>query len=168
MSARLSVERLRELLAYDPGTGLFTWLVSRGPAKAGALAGSLSPIGYFQIRIDQTLYYVHRLAWLYMTGEWPKDQIDHADGNKTNNRFANLREATQSENSANTGLRPHNTSGFKGAYWIAERQKWLASIKIEGRTKFLGYFLTAEEAHAAYKTAAERRFGAFAQPARRA
>lgn len=98
----LTQEYLKSILHYSPETGLFTWLVKlSNRVKIGMLAGTVRNNGYFKININGQLYYSHRLAWLYVTGEWPKDRIDHKDNNGLNNKWINLREATASQNNKN-------------------------------------------------------------------
>ena len=99
----LTAEWLRAVLDYDPKTGLFHWRIDRGGRKAriGALAGSFDATGYIQIMIDGKNYKAHRLAWLYVTGNWPIGDIDHLNGERANNRWSNLREATKSINQQN-------------------------------------------------------------------
>lgn len=145
--------RLKELLHYDPETGVVTWRATRGGVRAGTVAGSTNHNGYLQIGVDGRDYLVHRLVWLYVHGDWPKHQIDHINGVRADNRIANLREATNAENNQNLAIRPHNTSGFMGACWDSERRKWLAQIRADGKRKYLGRFDTPEVAHAAYLSA---------------
>lgn len=162
--ADLTAERLRLLLHYDPETGVFTWLVARrGTARVGAIAGSRPGNGYWMIRVNGQLYKAHRLAWLYMYGGWPTHQIDHEDTDKGNNRWKNLRPATNGQNQANTKKRTTNTSGFKGVYWHATEKRWRAYITVNRKFKHLGYFDVRELAHAAYCRAAEEFFGEFAR-----
>lgn len=142
----VTAELVRELLSYDAGTGVFTWLVQRGRQRAGMLAGAFREDGYLQIGISGSIYYGHRLAWLYAHGRWPADQIDHIDGNPKNNRLANLRECNTAENSQNLGLRKNNTSGATGVYWDSARSKWKAQIRQDGHIKALGRFDSFEEA----------------------
>lgn len=147
--SELTLELLKSQLHYDPVTGVFTWLVSRGygPAKieAGATAGTPSD-GYVHIYLFGTPYKAHRLAWFYMTGEWPEVDTDHQDLNRSNNAWSNLRDATRSQNIRNITLRADNKSGFKGVFWHKQRQKWTARIHDDGRYKHLGMFDTAEAA----------------------
>ena len=120
--------------------------------------------GYLIIRIDDVLYRACRLAWLYMTGEWPKGDVDHKDRNKANNKWANLRDATQSQNQANTTARASCQSGLKGAYPHGQNPgRWTGQIKHNGKTLYLGSFDTPEEAHAAYRIKALELFGEFAR-----
>src|SRR5262245_46971759 len=127
---KLTADRLRELLEYDPETGLWRWLQRVNPrCKTGWFAGTLmSPKGsntsYFLIGVDRRHYLAHRLAFLYMTGEWPSGELDHRDLDGTNNRWANLREATRAQNAANMALR--NSAGLKGI--IRRKDRWQARI----------------------------------------
>jgi HNH endonuclease/AP2 domain-containing protein len=158
-----TAERVRELLDYNPLTGVFLWRVS--PANntpAGTIAGADCD-GYRLIRVAGGRYKGHQLAWLYMTGEWPSSRIDHIDTNRGNNTWTNLRYATNSQNKANMGRRADNTSGFKGVRWYPTTKKWAAQIGFQGTRKNLGYFATPEQAHAAYCEAASRLFGEFAR-----
>lgn len=158
----LTPERLREVLHYDPDTGVFTW--RSGPAQ-GRVAGWLETgprTGYIRIEIDGRAYMAHRLAYLYVTGEWPS-RLDHIDNDKTNNRFANLRIATASQNAANRRKPRNNSSGYKGVSFYKKTGKWVAYIRHNYRHKTLGYFDTPEAAHAAYCAAAQRFFGEYAR-----
>jgi hypothetical protein len=167
----LSAERLRELLHYEPATGLFFWLVvANDLVHVGDVAGHVRANGYRLIRVDGWGYPTHRLAWLWMTGEWPKASMDHADGDRANNRWNNLRQANKSQNGANSRRYASNTSGFKGVsrkrpsrHWRAP--KWLAQISVNGKVIYLGYFDTPEDAHDAYIAAAKKYFGDFARAA---
>lgn len=156
-----TAERVRELLHYDPLSGLFTRLVSRANAHVGDVAGTDSGRGYLRIRVDGKKYVAHRLAWFYMTGEWPAEQIDHINGCPSDNRWSNLREATRHQNSINTRKRQDNTSGFKGVHWHKSGKKWQAYIKLNGKKYHLGYFDTPEAASAMYEGAAAILFGNF-------
>lgn len=155
----LTQERLKELLSYDPETGVFTWMVSRKRSKSGSTAGSYTKEGYLRVVFFGVEYRLHRLVWLYMTGEWPKDQIDHIDGNPANNRFANLRDVSNCVNQQNIRKAPvHNKStGLLGATLDKETGKFRARIRVNGKKKSLGFFETPQEAHQAYLTA-KRKF----------
>lgn len=144
----LTAERLRALLNYDPGTGLFTYRNSRGRCRAGSVAGSFDKEGYVVIGLDYRAYKAHRLAWLYVTGAWPADQIDHIDGKQDNNRWANLRDADPSVNAQNR----HRYKGVPGVT-PAAYGRFRAQIHVQGQKRYLGSFRSAEEAHAAYITA---------------
>ncbi len=165
MANILTAERLREVLTYDPENGIFRWKEQLAPrGKVGTIAGNVADASRRRtIRIDKKLYLEHRLAWLYMHGFWPAEQIDHVDGDPSNNRFVNLREATNQENNFNKGPYKNNRSGFKGVSWDAARQKWTSRICIAGKIKCLGRFSSLDEAASAYRAVAERCHGDFAR-----
>ena len=149
----LTQERLKQLLAYDPETGVFNWRVNRRPTiRIGDVAGCTRD-GYAIIKIDQCIYMAHRLAWLYVHGCWPTQDIDHINRVRSDNRLANLRECSRAENCQNTAARFGNTSGHKGVSWVAKRQKWLAQIVIGGKNVNLGRYTTLEDAIAARRAA---------------
>lgn len=152
----LTVERLRELLDYDPDTGLFTWRVrTRNSVKFGDVAGCFSSTGYWQIQIDGRKHRAHRLAWLYVTGEWPTSDLDHINGIRDDNRIANLRAATRSENGQNQREpQSHNKVGYLGVH--SHQGKFRAIIILDGKKKHIGCFPTPEAAHAAYLEAKRR------------
>lgn len=156
--------RLREALHYDPETGVFTWRVANnGRIKIGQRAGSPNKEGYIQIKIDRRLYGAHRLAWFYVHGAWPKEEIDHRRGIRGDNRIGELREATHFQQMANSKRPCTNTSGFKGVSFYKRKHRWRAYIAVGGKPKHLGYFDTAEEAHEAYAETATAQFGEFAR-----
>lgn len=160
----LTLERLRELLIYDPATGEFTRRVDiYRKYRAGQKAGSRDRRGYVFLRIDYRPYTAHRLAWLYVYGVWPARDVDHIDGDCSNNRIANLRLATMSQNIANSKLSCRNKPGSKGVSWATNERKWKAQITFQSRNKHLGYFNSKEEAAACYREAATRLFGEFAR-----
>ena len=151
----LTAGRLRELLDYCPDTGVFTWKIRISNVKVGDVAGCLEKDGYLRIQIDSRLHFTHRLAWFYVTGEWPPDQIDHINGIRDDNRIANLRAATRSENGQNRRKpQANNTTGYLGV--TRHRGKFLAKIRLDGKRKHLGLFTTPEEAHVAYLEAKRR------------
>lgn len=157
---------VRELLHYDRHTGIFTWAVDRtGGTKAGMRAGYLAGGGHIQISILGKPHYAQRVAWLLTYGAWPPDDldVDHEDGDKTNNAIKNLRLATPSENAANAHkLRRNNTSGFRGVSFYKLTGRWTAKINVNRRLRHLGYFDSAEAAARAYDRAAITHFGQFA------
>lgn len=158
----LTRSRLKEVLSYSPDTGEFTWLVFRGgTSRPGSRAGVLNGNGYRRVNVDGVKYYEHRLAWLYMTGAWPKNQIDHINGNRGDNRFGNLREATPHENARNTTIRRHNTSGVLGVTFDKARGKWKAQITFCGKPICIGRFDDKEAAGKAYEDAKSRLHGTF-------
>lgn len=166
VDGNFTAEYLKFLLKYEPETGVFTWLVRRAVnTPAGKQAGSVhAHTGYLLLKINGRAYTAARLAWLYMTGSWPTDLVDHADTDKLNNRWVNLRAASQGQNIQNRDGTA--ASGLKGAYRRSDRYRnkpWTSAINLDGRLKFLGNFHTAEEANAAYETAAIAHFGEFAR-----
>lgn len=151
MQDQLTQSRLKELLDYEPETGIFRWKVARGAARVGGVAGYEMDAGYIQLSIGNKHYFAHRLAFLWMTGAWPEHEIDHIDGDRGNNRWANLRDVIRQENAHNIGTaRCNSTCGFLGASWSRKRGMWQAKITVNRKTVWLGYFPTAEQAHAAY------------------
>jgi hypothetical protein len=152
----IDVHDLRRSLSYDEKTGVFTRVKSRRPA------GYRDPRGYIQIWIGKKNFKAHRLAWMYVHGEWPELDIDHVNGEPSDNRIENLRLATRSQNLGNARLSKRNSSGFKGVTWWASRRKWASRIRVDGKGRRLGLFESAEEAHAAYCAAAARMRGEFA------
>jgi hypothetical protein len=167
----LTFARANELLTYNRRSGLLRWRVDRCTgeyasvlnAKAGDVAGTVRADGRIQIKIDGLFFYAHQLAWLLRSGEWPPEgmTIDHKDGNVANNRWANLRLATRSQNMCNRGKPPNNVSGLKGVSRYRRHGKHSARITVRGRAQLLGYFTHPEEAHAAYREAAKRLHGKF-------
>jgi hypothetical protein len=160
----ITAERLREKLHYEPSIGVFKWRIARSKARVGAVAGTAGGNdGYRKIWIDGREYKESRLVWLYMTGEWPRTDIDHCNGDKADNRWANLREATGSQNKANTPMQANNSSGFKGVSWHKGKRKWQACISLNGKIKTLGRFASRERAFLEYCFAAWRNFGDYAR-----
>lgn len=146
----ISQSYLKSILHYCPETGEFTWLVNRGQSVlAGDRAGS-SAGDYVRISINGALYKGHRLAFMYMTGAWPVNMVDHVDGQGANNRWANLRQATSAENGQNLSRRSCGKSGYRGVSWHKGNGSWQASIKLDGIGRWLGYYVRPEDAHHAY------------------
>ena len=158
----LTHKELQERLSYDSGSGLFKWLNGGNGKLRGGTAGCLMKSKYVCIRIDNKLFYAHRLAWLYTTGDWPANQIDHINLDRSDNRMCNLREATLSENNRNTKVRSDSKSGIKGAYKNRRGGRYYSKIMFNGVIYRLGSFSTAEEAHKAYCDKADELFGEFA------
>lgn len=156
-----SIERLHELLDYNPYSGCFRWKEARGRIRKGAIAGTANG-PYTSIKIDGVLLLAHRIAWAMTYGEWP-DCVDHINGIGFLNRITNLRACSHSENLRNQGINRRNTSGFKGVHWSSTDKRWRAQIKVNGCLKYLGQFETKEEAHAAYCEGAKRLHGEFAR-----
>lgn len=154
---------LLELVFYDPISGLFQARRSRRGIAAGKRLGRVDERGYRRLMLDQCQIYEHRLAWFYMTGEWPESEIDHIDHNKSNNKWANLRLATTSQNHANGRAFLQNPNRLKGTTYKQAERKWIAQIKVNGKQITIGRFQSMEEAHAAYRIAAKKYFGKFAR-----
>lgn len=158
----LSQKRLKNLIKYEPNTGKFFHLRMKGAKRkeAGCIKGGK----YLVIMIDRVLYRASRLAFLYMVGRWPKNEVDHRDGNSLNDRWENLREATRSQNARNTKRPITNKLGLKGVTRRKDRKKcYQAHITINGRFIGLGYFYTKEEAFKRYKLEAIKVGGEFAR-----
>lgn len=168
----LPIERLRELLDYDPETGALTWrarldYVGKRAAwnvrYAGQIAGTPVAGGYVCVRIGKRHFLGHRIAWAMTHGAWPEFDLDHRDGDPSNNRIANLRPATHANNLRNQRRSKSNTTGFKGV--SRRRGKFRAVIVADGRQHHLGDHATPEAAHEAYTVAAQRLHGEFARTA---
>ena len=155
----LTQQRLKELLHYDPETGIFTRKIFVKPnAKAGDIAGFHTPKGYLAFYVDKKRYLAHRIAWLYMTGSWPKYVIDHIDAGKDHNWFSNLQDITNRKNlHRKNHPNSNNTSGFVGVHYRKDKvndvKKYEACIQANDKKYRLGYFLTPEEASEAYQAA---------------
>jgi hypothetical protein len=148
----LTLDRLKDALTYAPETGSFTWRRWR----PGVVAGSLDRYGYRQIVLDGEIYLAHRLAWLYVHGCWPSEQIDHRNGLRDDNCIDNLREAACADNQQNVSKRDGATSRLLGVTWHKHARKWHAKIQRGGRKVHIGYFATEEAAHEAYLQAKAR------------
>lgn len=160
----LTIDRLKSVLDYSPETGQFTWRISSSNrTPVGSRAGVRSPNGYIYIGVDMKRYLAHRLAYFYMTGEWPQSVIDHINNDPSDNSWANLRPATVAENSWNSGPRKTNTSGHKGVSYSNSKKKWTARIYKNYRLHIIGYYATKEEAIEAHKTASSELHGEFAK-----
>lgn len=156
----LTQSQLKSALKYDPRTGLFVWLkdVRTGrygtqfACRKGDIAGSIGARGYVLIGVGGVVYRACRLAFLYRNGVWPTVDVDHINGDRSDDRWVNLREATRSENNQNQRIpRSNNKSGYLGV--CAYRSKWHAQIKVDGVRHHLGYFEDPEEAHLVYLAA---------------
>lgn len=167
----ITQDRLKQLFDYDAGTGEFRFLPRARSEFAtdrafsifktkcqGKVAGWGHVAGYISIRIDGRDYLAHRLAWLWMTGALPENEVDHVNGNRSDNRFSNLRSVSKLENSHNQSIRITNKSGHNGVFWDGRRRAWRVDLMNEGRSIYLGQFKTIEEATAARK-AGERALG---------
>lgn len=156
---RPSIERIRQVLAYDRETGILTWRITSGRAIAGNEAGHLDKkTGYIRVRIDGCFIQAHHVCWALEFGYWP-ERLDHRHGKEAGNGIENLRECTQSQNMGNIGLPKHNTSGVKGVNFHKASGQWAAQITIDGKRTYLGVRPTKEGAAALYAGAANAHFG---------
>ena len=136
----MTQQELKKILEYDKDTGIFTWKVRKAyRTKIGSVAGTLYK-GYSYILISRKRYSAARLAWLYVYGEFPKNNIDHINQNKSDNRISNLRDVTNSENMKNRPMMSSNFSGIVGVSWSKTREKWHAQIRNSGKVINLGLF----------------------------
>lgn len=161
---------MREYLRYEPDTGKIFWRNvpnernQWNKQRAGTEAFSfVTEAGYKRGAFKGKSLYAHRVAWVLQTGEWPEEEIDHINADRSDNRFLNLRPVTRAENSRNRKISKGSTSGLKGAHWNSSRGKWESSIKIWGEKISLGYFPTKEAAHRAYCEAAKENHGDYAR-----
>lgn len=142
----ITQEILKDLFDYNPETGVFKHIKARRGVKQWSIAGTLCHTNYINISANGKIYQAHRLAWLYVYGEFPNKQIDHINGNGSDNRIANLRLATMNENQFNKKLAKNNTSGVKGITWDKYKKKWKAYIGFNNKLISLGYYETIEMA----------------------
>lgn len=169
----LTVERVRASLDYNPETGVFTWKVRKRAfagnyVEIGQRAGSINDQGYWMICIDRKRVGAHRLAWFLMTGAWPAHEIDHINLKRDDNRWCNLRQATDKENCANRPVRNDNLLGIKGVSVRIKKNMVRYRVRVhkkDGKRHHVGYFGTPEEAHAAYTKAIIEEYGEFARAA---
>lgn len=169
-SSEITQERLKAVLDYNQNTGVFTWKISTGPRSViGKPAGSYDVKGYVVIAIDTKTRKAHRLAWLYIYGDFPQGTrpfIDHINGNPADNRLVNLRVSSGVENSRNRFKTSTNETGFKGVSWDRNNRgnkKFKAQIRnpVTGRNENLGRYLTPEEASLAYENKSKEYYGDF-------
>ena len=160
----VTAERARELLDYNPETGVLRWRTKRRGQKRN-IATCLSSSGYSLIGLDYRLYRAHRVMWLLMTGKWPDHDIDHINGVRTDNRWVNLRSATRTQNTYNRCAQRNNKSGYKGVFFHKRANRWQAVIGVDGKRIHLGCFRSPELAAAAYARAAKIHHGDFARAA---
>lgn len=158
----LTAQELRALVCYDPLTGIFVWRRSFGNLRAGARCGRLHVSGYRQIGIRGKRHKAGRLAYLYMTGAWPADEIDHINLTRDDDRWVNLRIASRKQNAGNKRKRPDNSSGVPGVAWDRARGKWRAQIRRAGKQVGLGRFDHKRDAMVAYRLAALKEWGEYA------
>lgn len=152
--------QLSKVFKYDPYTGIFRWRVSRNTrTKAGTVTGNYTEGGYIRIRFQGKYHYAHRLAWAYVYGEWPQHELDHINQIKSDNRIANLRLATLSQNRTNIGIKINNYLGVRGV--SRSGRKFMVRISHNHTTYYLGTYDTLEEAKVAHQTKAKELFGEF-------
>jgi hypothetical protein len=171
---QLTASVLKECLSYNQETGEFFWLsrpehhfrqlrdqIAWNCRNAGHLAGAIDSKGYWRIALWKRHYRAHRLAFLYVKGRLPDGDVDHVDGDRLNNRFSNLREATRVQNLWNTQAHKDSRTGVKGVHWHDRANKYQARIYLNGKTVSLGLFSTVEAASAAYQKASREAHGDF-------
>ncbi|SAK95749.1 HNH endonuclease [Caballeronia temeraria] len=159
----LTAERVRDLLHYEVVTGRFYWKKCARIGFQSKRAGTQVTGGYTGIKVDGTRYQAHRLAWLWVTGQWPSELIDHENGSPGCNAWHNLRDATPEQNQWNKRVHRNSTSGVKGVSWSKEREKWVAQVCVGGKNRNMGRYATFEEAVAAIQTARAKLHGEFAR-----
>ena len=158
----LTQSELKSQLNYDSETGIFTWKISKSGIKnINQIAGNVDIYGYHRIKINQKIYKAHRLAWLYIYGEMPKNKIDHINRIKNDNRICNLREATISQNGFNQNLNKRNTSGFRNVSWNKRNKKWIVALRCNKKQIFIGTFDDVDLANQAAIKARNIYFGVF-------
>ena len=157
----LTQKRLKELLCYDPDTGLFSWARGRSGCKKGQVVGYTNGRGWLRVKLDGKHYKLHRLAFLYMDGEFPSEEVDHANGVKSDNRWCNLRKATRSQNMANRKSGGNSVTGYRGV--LPSGDRFWAQITKDGKRVHLGMYDCPKEAHKAYCKAAKELYGEFAR-----
>ncbi len=149
--AKISQSEIMRLVNYDPNTGIFSWASSRVGCKKGEIVGNISPTGYVRIGLNRTSYLAHRIAWVYMTGKWPVYDIDHIDGNPSNNKFENLRDVSTGTNVQNVkGARSDSKTKLLGVDMHKRDNLYRARIMVDGKRKTLGYFKNMDEAYSVY------------------
>ncbi len=154
MKPTITQSYLKSILSYDENTGQFIWLNAPSRrTKKGSIAGGVKPHGYIIISINANKYLAHILAWIYVNGDYPKEQLDHINHNRADNRIANLREVTLTENARNRGKCARNTSGVLGVIWDKKNNRWHASIGVDAKTVFLGRYVEFSDAVNARKNA---------------
>lgn len=162
-SQRPTPDRLREVMSYDTDSGLLTWKVRRGPQSAGKTVGYRRKDGYLHVGVDGWMFLGHVVAWTIVNGRWPNGEIDHENLNKSDDRFGNLREASDQQNAANRPKRSDSKQPYKGI--SRTRDKWRAAVTIDGKRKYFGYCDTPEEAAAIYIQKQIELHGEFARSA---
>jgi hypothetical protein len=165
----LTQDRLREVIDYNEDTGLLIWKFrpelrkEENTKNCGKAAGTRGPMGYIRVAIDKKIYAAHRLAWLWMTGEWPENEIDHINMIKHDNRWGNLRHVSRSQNQMNVSVRSDSSTGLKGVYYDKSIYRWRPKIMIDGKRYTIGTFDCPAAASFAYQIAADKIHKEFAR-----
>jgi hypothetical protein len=166
------VDFIRENMNYNPETGVLSWAKPKQGRKVGSPLGNLDKDGYLILsrvvfdgkkRVGFPRYCVHRIIWIFVHGKPPKDQIDHINGDKSDNRLCNLREANTAENMRNVGKQAHNTSGLKGVSFHKHTNKWRANITLGRKQIHIGVFDCPAAAFFSYQVFADIHHGKFAR-----
>lgn len=154
---KFTKEYFDKYFSYDAETGNLIWMVTRFQVVAGQIAGAIDHEGYIIVGLNKIRHRAHRIIWVMVTGETP-DQIDHQNGCRSDNRWFNLRDVSNQENSRNQKLKITNSSGVTGVSWHIRLKKWVAHIRVDGRAKFLGGFSEFDDAVKS-RLDAEREYG---------
>jgi len=149
----LTQARLKELLHYNPDTGIFTRRVKTKRSRVGSEVHGENSGGYYRFKIDGVTHFLHRLAFLYMTGNPPNKQVDHKNRVPSDNSWGNLRLVTHRQNHMNMGMQGNNTSGVCGVYWHKRRENWVARVKVEGKNIYIGSYKDIADAKIAIRKA---------------
>lgn len=163
MKKQIDQFALKELLDYDQETGTFTWKQNRGRVSKGDVAGTLDFHGYTTITINSHKYKAHRLAWMFVKGNFPSCKIDHKNGDPTDNRWENLRIATNEQNSQNTKIRKDNSLGIKGVSWNGGQKPWRVIVSKDGLRVIDDQFESVELAELVAQEARNLYHGCFAR-----
>lgn len=159
MKDKLTKYEVRRLFHYNKVTGDFIWLRPSGYTnRVGSVANAKTKRGYVQVKIGREVHWVHRLIFLYMTGEYPKGVVDHVNGDASDNRWENLRDVTHQKNCKNQVVAKNNKSGVPGVSFHKSTQKWRAQIKVNGETIYLGLYETKDDAITA-RQEANKKYG---------
>ena len=163
MKPRPPAKIVRANLWYDRATGDLWWKIVTNKRPADRPAGWKNHDGYKHVKLFGICYPQTHIIWVIMKGRWPRKQVDHHDLDPSNNRWGNLRRATNQQNMRNKRARADNKCGYKGVCWKKQNRQWVAQICVDGKVKHLGLFSAPEIAHAAYAAAAKKHFGEFAR-----
>lgn len=158
---RFPPSALQEAFSYDPETGHLFHRRQKIINRFGKIAGCRIKTGYIVVGIEGEYFFAHRVAWAIFYGSWPENLIDHINGDRSDNRICNLREASTKENCRNCKRQRNNVSGHVGVHWHNGDQRWRAQITFEGKRIFLGQFVNFDDAVASYASAAKMFFGEF-------